>query len=86
MKHHLVSEDKLREQCFYCGNNIILSDFESEHIHGIHYKSLDCRCGKKLHFKVSWEGSGHDRISMKQDKSKRQNIVTLEQKVKPVKF
>ena len=86
MKHHLVGEDKLKEQCFYCGKDIELSDFQSEHVHGIHYKALTCKCGKKLHFKVPWEGSGHDSISIKENKVKRQRIVTLEQKMKEIKL
>ena len=84
MRHHLVGEDKLKEQCFYCGKDVVLHDFQSEHHHGIHYKATTCTCGKKLHFKVPWEGSGHDSMSLKPKKTKRQSVITLEQKITKV--
>ena len=74
MKHHLKKEtwhikgDEIC--CDYCGKPINL---ESEHECELHYKTIKCKCGKKVVMKVNFHGSGHDNFikSKLEDKIKK---------------
>jgi DNA-directed RNA polymerase subunit RPC12/RpoP len=59
--HHLLIEVHQRSYCPYCRNKLSgnewYSDFDLTH----HYKGTECdKCGRKIHLKVGFNGSGHD--------------------------
>lgn len=61
MAHHLVREDDQKIFCIYCKRDVPVKNWESEWHSEMHYKTLNCECcGRKLHIKVNFEGSGHD--------------------------
>jgi len=60
MHHHLVSEPQQKTFCIYCGRNVPRNEWSSEWHLEAHYKTIKCQCGKNLHIKVNFEGSGHD--------------------------
>ncbi len=60
MPHHLLSEGHLKTFCIYCKKGVPVDRWKSDFHSGMHYKSLACSCGKELHIKVDFEGSGHD--------------------------
>jgi len=60
MSHHLVGEGHLKEFCIYCKKELPAKNWKSDFHLGMHYKTLTCSCGKKLHIRVNFEGSGHD--------------------------
>jgi len=58
--HHLLKEDNFREQCLYCGNNIDLEKFKTQHTpHEQMYKVATCDCGKEVSIKIS-HNNKHD--------------------------
>ncbi|MBW3015339.1 hypothetical protein KY330_02880 [Candidatus Woesearchaeota archaeon] len=84
---HLVKEEIMKEQCPYCGAVIDISNNESQFELDQHYKIQRCPnpdCQKEIHFKVDFNGSGHDDISKNSDfeeiiQKEHENIETNEQ-------
>ena len=60
MPHHLVSEVDLKSFCIYCRQEILADRWKSEWHSETHYKTAQCSCGRTLHIKVGFDGSGHD--------------------------
>jgi len=58
--HHWIGEAEIKENCIYCGNNLINKKWESCFEGDFHYKTIICECGKKNITKVNFLGSGHD--------------------------
>jgi hypothetical protein len=58
---HSIQEDDLLDVCPYCKRDINPGDFRSEHHVFIHYKMLECDCGKRLSVKVDFESDGNDK-------------------------
>ncbi len=90
MLFHLISEEDIKEDriCPYCK-----TDFKGEMLDTIfdseaHYKGIKCSCGKIVHFKVGFGGSGHDHLSKekKKEESKKketsEGVKTIESKIK----
>ncbi len=88
MPHQLVSEGHLKKFCIYCKTDVPMEKWESEFDSEGHYKTFTCSCGKKLHIKMDFEGSGHDswneerfsQVKMKEQKGKK----TIEDKIKVI--
>lgn len=60
MPHHLLNERELKTFCIYCKSEVPVISWKSEWHFEAHYKTVLCKCGKSLHMKVNFEGSGHD--------------------------
>jgi hypothetical protein len=63
MIHHLIKDDFSNRTCPYCFvdlNGDTESVWESE----LHYKEIDCQCGKRVRMKVDFAGSGHDNFDV----------------------
>ena len=61
MPHHLVSEGHQKTFCIYCKTEVPLEKWKSEWEFEGHYKKLKCPgCGKDIHIKMDFGGSGHD--------------------------
>lgn len=82
MPHHLLSEGELKTFCIYCKAEVPIKEWKSDWHLEMHYKTVKCSCGKDLHVKAGFEGSGHDewnghkftsKITKKAD-GKKQNI------------
>jgi len=58
--HHLVKESDIKENCIYCGKNLINKKWESKFEGDFHYKTIICECGREIITKVDFLGSGHD--------------------------
>jgi hypothetical protein len=82
MPHHLVSEEGQKTFCIYCKRDVPISGWTSEWHSETHYKNVVCKCGKELHIKVNFEGSGHDSWNGKKFKSKIVKKKTIEDKVR----
>jgi hypothetical protein len=65
MHFHLISEKDIREEriCPYCRKDVKDEIWTSAFHCEAHYKEVRCSCGKTLHFKVWFDGSGHDHLS-----------------------
>ena len=64
----IISEKQLetsRDNCPYCGTDIRDLMFRTKFELNFHYKELECNCGRKISFKMSWIGSGHDNWNKK---------------------
>lgn len=83
MPHHLVGEIHQKIFCIYCKRDIPSEKWESEWHAETHYKTLNCDCcGKKLHIKMDFHGSGHDEWTGNKlcpEKSKKEGIVLKKQ-------
>ena len=53
-----MQEENLREQCPYCGKAHTEDNFKSSFEQDIHYRILECECGKEIHWKDSRISSG----------------------------
>lgn len=85
MPHHLVSEVHQKTFCIYCKKDVPLDRWESDFHSGMHYKTTKCSsCGRKLHIKVDFGGSGHDSWNGSRFKSKitKKGVKTIEDKLK----
>jgi len=85
MPHHLTSEKELKTFCLYCKSDVPIDGWKSEWHSETHYKTTQCKCGKDLHIKVNFEGSGHDSWNGKKFTSKitkKTKDETIEEKVK----
>ena len=61
MPHHLVSEISQKTFCIYCKREVPSNEWKSDWHLEMHYKTLKCTsCGRDLHIRVNFEGSGHD--------------------------
>ncbi|MFW6013805.1 MAG: hypothetical protein ACOCZ6_04035 [Nanoarchaeota archaeon] len=59
--HHLLNENDMKKKCLYCGNELDICEWESQHYVEKHYKTNSCTtCGKEAIVEVGFEGSGHD--------------------------
>ena len=70
MTHHLMNERELRTFCIYCKSEVPLDGWKSDWHSETHYKTTKCTCGKDLHIKVDFGGSGHDSWNGKKFTSK----------------
>lgn len=63
MKEHLTNKAwHSDDRCIYCHEKLDLP--ESRHEMHFHYKETRCKnCGKKIWFRVTFMGSGHDKLS-----------------------
>jgi len=63
MKEHLTNKAWHSDnRCIYCHHE--LDQPESTHEMNIHYKETTCKqCGRKIWFRVTFHGSGHDKMS-----------------------
>lgn len=59
--HHIVNEDDQMKICVYCGNNLSENKWKSVFLQDFHYKTTNCKCGKKAFLKINFLGSGHDK-------------------------
>lgn len=69
-----ISEKQLKDSmgvCPYCNKNISELRFESTFDLNSLYKELQCNCGRKISFKMSWIGSGHDNWEKRNNLDKR---------------
>ncbi|MCP3684909.1 MAG: hypothetical protein GY861_19785 [bacterium] len=55
----------------YCGRTIDRDKWKSEFISELHYKTMECECGKKNKIIVHFHGSGHDNWSELEKKALR---------------
>ncbi len=82
MPHHLVSEGELKTFCIYCKTEVPMKGWKSDWHSEMHYKTVKCSCGRDLHVRVNFEGSGHDSwngsnwksVIVKKSSGKKQNI------------
>ncbi len=78
MKHHLVKPEDTERQCIYCGRSLKDAEFTSAFFGEMHYKHVDCRCGRHLSVKIKdFIGSGHDNWN-----KRRVRMVTIEERIK----
>ncbi len=65
MPFHLIREEDIKEEhiCPYCKADVKEQDRDSIFHCSQHYKEIECSCGKTLHFKVDFDGSGHDHLT-----------------------
>jgi len=78
MDHHMFTADHLKIQCYHCGEFFHNDRWKSEFIEDYHYKSIQCRCGKKLTMKVDFMGSGHDKWDVTFRKTALENLIENE--------
>lgn len=60
MPHHIARSETQQETCLYCGASLRDKSWESEFKGYLHYKTLMCDCGRKVHIRMNFKGSGHD--------------------------
>ena len=90
MPFHLMSEEDIKEgMCPYCKADVKGQDKDSIFHCSQHYKEIECKCGKTIHFKVGFDGSGHDHLTennKKKDSRAKEatsnGVKTIESKIK----
>lgn len=92
MPFHLMSEEDIKKEkiCPYCKTDVAGHDLDSTFHCSKHYKEITCTCGKTLHFKVDFDGSGHDHLTKengkketrKTEKTSSNGVKTIESKIK----
>ena len=60
MKEHMVGHSSQQSQCVYCARDLSSKKWNSEFARDLHYKSVQCECGRKVWTRVEFHGSGHD--------------------------
>jgi len=60
---HLVREEDSVIECLYCGKDLNKREWDSEFCGMLHYKIIECECGKKNRVKHPTLGSGHDNFN-----------------------
>lgn len=79
---HIIKEEHLEEVCPYCKKEVPSKEFKIELIEGVTYKTIKCKCGKKLNIKVNEEsknfkdGEGNqliERIKFEENKNDKQH-------------
>ncbi|RMF55638.1 hypothetical protein D6745_01425 [Candidatus Woesearchaeota archaeon] len=79
--HHLLSEELIVENCIYC-NRPLEGPWTSEFVSEIHYKAVQCSCGKRHRIRIDIFGSGHDEWVSETKKKLNSKITVLEDRVK----
>lgn len=60
MKEHLMTEKDMQKFCLYCSKKHKELEWNSEFYREVHYKVIECDCGKISRVKAEFLGSGHD--------------------------
>ena len=59
--HHLMEQKEIRHICPYCKQDLTkLDDWNSKFDVSMHYKEINCKCGKNNWIAMDFIGSGHD--------------------------
>ena len=56
---HLLKEEDIFERCIYCGKTFDVDSWLSDFHFDIHYKTIECECGKTHRIRGDFS-DGHD--------------------------